>query len=87
MMHCGERGWNLKRVINNRLGITRANDKLPDTLLKPYKISDGRTNGFAPDFQPMLKRYYEVRGWDSATGYPTKEKLTSLQLDWTIADI
>jgi aldehyde:ferredoxin oxidoreductase len=87
MMHCGERGWNLKRVINNRLGITRANDKLPDTFLRPYKISDGRTNGFAPDFQPMLEQYYEVRGWDSATGYPTKEKLTSLQLDWTIADI
>ena len=36
MMRCGERGWNLKRAINNRLGLTRANDKLPKALLEPY---------------------------------------------------
>jgi aldehyde:ferredoxin oxidoreductase len=87
MMRCGERGWNLKRVINNRLGISRSNDKLPKALLKPYKISDSRTKGFSPDFIPMLEQYYAVRGWDKETGYPTKEKLETLNLAWTIEDI
>jgi aldehyde:ferredoxin oxidoreductase len=87
IMRCGERGWNLKRVINNRLGLTRANDKLPKAFLKPYKFSDGRTSGFAPDFIPMLEQYYAVRGWDRVTGFPVRKKLESLQLEWTIGDI
>ncbi|MBI3362101.1 MAG: hypothetical protein HY023_13440, partial [Chloroflexi bacterium] len=29
LMRLGERAWNLKRAINNRLGLTRANDRLP----------------------------------------------------------
>ena len=32
LLKCGERGWNLKRAINNRMGLTRANDKLPKAL-------------------------------------------------------
>jgi aldehyde:ferredoxin oxidoreductase len=87
IMRCGERGWNLKRVINNRLGLTRANDKLPKSFLKPFKFSDGRTSGFAPDFIPMLEQYYAVRVWDRVTGFPVREKLESLQLEWTIGDI
>ena len=35
LIRTGERGWNLKRAINNRLGLTRANDKLPKALLEP----------------------------------------------------
>ncbi|HLE15333.1 MAG TPA: aldehyde ferredoxin oxidoreductase family protein, partial [Anaerolineales bacterium] len=37
MLRCGERGWNLKRVINHRLGLTRANDRLPGPLLLAYE--------------------------------------------------
>lgn len=29
----------------------------------------------------MLKEYYELRGWDWETGYPTKEKLMELSLE------
>jgi len=39
MMRSGERGWNLKRVINHRLGLSRASDRLPKALLNQY--SDG----------------------------------------------
>ena len=79
MMQCGERGWNLKRTINHRMGLTRANDRLPKALLEPFP--DGGSAGFVPDFVAMLAAYYEARGWDAETGKPSREKLLELGLD------
>jgi aldehyde:ferredoxin oxidoreductase len=85
MMKVGERGWNMKRAINNRMGLTAANDKLPKALLEP--LSTGGTEGYVPDIQGMLYSYYNARGWDEKTGYPTKEKLLSLGLDDVAKDL
>jgi aldehyde:ferredoxin oxidoreductase len=84
MMKCGERGWNIKRVINNRMGLTRANDKLPKAFLEPYK--EGGAVGFVPDLPAMLDAYYEARGWDKETGKPTDEKLKELGLGFVIGN-
>jgi len=83
----GERGWNLKRAINNRLGLTRENDKLPKALLQPYADHPSGAVDFFPDLKNMLEAYYEVREWDQTTGYPKKEKLQSLGLDWLVEDL
>jgi len=78
MLNAGERGWNLKRAINNHLGLSRANDKLPKALLEPYP--DGGAAGYKIPFEEMLAAYYAARGWDPETGRPTKEKLLALGL-------
>jgi aldehyde:ferredoxin oxidoreductase len=85
MMRCGERGWNLKRAINNRMGLCAENDKLPKALLEPFK--EGGSEGFFPDIQGMLFAYYEARGWDLETGKPTREKLLELGLDDAAKDL
>jgi aldehyde:ferredoxin oxidoreductase len=85
MMRSGERGWNMKRAINNRLGLTAANDRLPKALLEP--LSTGGTEGFTPDIQGMLRTYYEARGWDPDTGFPTAERLLALGLDDVARDL
>ena len=85
MMKFGERGWNLKRAINNRMGLNRSNDKLPKALLTPSP--DGGSEGFVPDLEGMLYAYYEARGWDQETGKPTKEKLTELGLEDVAKDL
>ena len=85
MMKSGERGWNLKRAINNRLGLTRANDKLPKALLEP--LPDGGSAGFTLDLPSMLEAYYAARGWDPETGRPTKERLVSLELEDVAEDL
>jgi aldehyde:ferredoxin oxidoreductase len=85
LFFAGERAWNLKRVINNRLGLTRGNDKLPKALLEPYQ--DGGSAGYVPPFSEMLEAYYTARGWDPETGKPTPEKLVDLGLDWVVQDI
>jgi aldehyde:ferredoxin oxidoreductase len=87
MLMAGERGWNLKRAINHRLGLTRANDRLPKPLLQPYSDSLPREGGYVPDFEAMLEAYYQDRGWDPATGYPTREKLEALGLDFAAEDL
>jgi aldehyde:ferredoxin oxidoreductase len=85
MMKTGERGWNLKRAINNRMGLTRANDKLPKALLEPFP--DGGSAGFVPEFQAMLSAYFEARDWDMDTGKPSREKLSELGLDEAAGDL
>jgi aldehyde:ferredoxin oxidoreductase len=85
MLRSGERAWNLKRAINNRLGLKRENDKLPKALLEP--LADGPVAGFVPDLEAMLVAYYDVRGWDPVTGRPTREKLLALGLEDVAADL
>ncbi len=85
LVEIGERAWNLKRVINHRLGLTAADDRLPEQLLKP--LPDGGSAGYVIPFEEMLGAYYKTRGWDSATGKPTPERLQKLELQEYIGDI
>jgi aldehyde:ferredoxin oxidoreductase len=85
MLRCGERGWNIKRAINNRLGLTSSNDILPKAFLEP--LSDGPVAGYVPPLDEMLAAYYTFRGWDPASGRPNKEKLHDLGLDSIIQDL
>ncbi|PWB75602.1 MAG: aldehyde ferredoxin oxidoreductase [Anaerolineales bacterium] len=85
MMRFGERSWNLKRAINNRMGLTAANDRLPKGLLEPFP--DGGSAGFVPDIRGMLSAYYEARGWDPETGKPTRGKLIELGLEDVAQDL
>jgi aldehyde:ferredoxin oxidoreductase len=82
MMKAGERVWNMKRAINCRLGVTRANDKLPKLLLQ--SLPDGGQEGHVPDMDRMMGEYYAARGWDPATGKPTPEKLQALGLGFAV---
>lgn len=87
LLRSGERGWNLKRAINHRLGLTGLNDSLPRPLLIPYSDSARGQNGYVPEFEAMRAAYYAARGWDPATGYPTTEKLLELGLDFVARDL
>lgn len=82
LMKIGERGWNLKRVINQRLGLTGKNDRLPNALLVPFEDANDVGGDFVPEFVEMLEAYYLARKWDPKTGLPTAGKLEELELDW-----
>jgi aldehyde:ferredoxin oxidoreductase len=82
LIRCGERAWNLKRVINNQLGLTRADDTLPKAFLVPFP--DGGSAGYVPDFDAMMEAYYAARGWDPRTGRPTPQKLAELSLEFAL---
>lgn len=66
----GERLFDLKRLINLGLGVTRADDTLPHRFLAEPRPT-GVAAGVLPDLDRMLPMYYELRGWD-AQGRPIK---------------
>jgi aldehyde:ferredoxin oxidoreductase len=74
----GERTTNLERAFNVREGLTRKDDALPERFLKPMPA--GPAKGQFVNLEPMLDEYYEARGWDKQTGFPTVGKLKALGL-------
>ena len=80
-LRLGERSYNLERLFNLREGLTAAGDSLPDRLTKtPQPAEDGSANaGHVVPLEKMLKRYYKVRGWDTA-GVPKKRTLKRLKI-------
>jgi aldehyde:ferredoxin oxidoreductase len=85
LLTAGDRSINLKRAINNRLGVTSRDDKLPRINLQV--VSEGGIAGKSPDMAVMLKEFYDFRKWDWNTGKPTREKLLELDLDFVARDL
>lgn len=84
----GERIYNLGRALCVREGITRAEDALPARLMLD-PLPDGPAKGMLIDrdtLEMMKDAYYEMRGWDNATGIPTVDKLRELGLEELIGD-
>jgi len=81
----GERSLNLKRAINNILGVTRKDDKIPAIARKA--LNEGGTAGIEPDMDLMLKEFYTVSNWDWETGKPAREKLNELGLENVANDL
>jgi aldehyde:ferredoxin oxidoreductase len=73
LMTIGKRIVNLKRLLNFKLGLTRANDRLPDLLLKP--LAEGGAAGVVPDMPALLAGAYAEFGWDPETGRPPLDVL------------
>ncbi len=73
LMTLGKRIVNIKRILNFKLGLTKANDRLPELLLKPLK--EGGAAGFVPDMPTLLAGAYAEFGWDAETGYPLEDLL------------
>ena len=78
-LEAGQRAWVLKRALNNMMGVTAADDKLPRKILTPTE--EGAAAGSIPDEALMKKEYYEIRGLDQR-GFPTRELVKSLGLEF-----
>lgn len=77
LMECGDRIWMLKRGLNNLMGVTAADDRLPERMLTPFQ--EGAAAGSLPDMELMLREYYPLRGLN-ADGRPLRERLEKLGL-------
>jgi aldehyde:ferredoxin oxidoreductase len=80
LLTMGKRIVTLQRLLNLKRGLTRADDRLPDRLLRPLR--DGGTEGTTPDLDLLLAGAYAEYGWDSETGYPTPKTLAGLGLSF-----
>jgi aldehyde:ferredoxin oxidoreductase len=76
-MEIGSRIFNQKRLYNFMCGSTGADDVLPRRMTEEPREVGGSEQ--VPPFEPMLKEYYRVRGWDER-GTPLPETLERLGL-------
>ncbi|MFC2031002.1 aldehyde ferredoxin oxidoreductase family protein [Chloroflexota bacterium] len=85
----GERIYNLMRAFCVREGINREKDALPERLMSE-PLPGGPAQGMVIDrdtLEMMKDAYYDLRGWDRATGIPTADRLRALGLDDLIGDM
>lgn len=96
LLAVGERIVNLERMYNVRLGLSRADDRLPSRFteepvplfefeevpgtLEMRPSPEPIRQGLIHDFDAMLDRYYDLRGW-TRHGIPTAETLRRVGLE------
>ncbi len=88
IMIAGARIVELERAFNLRRGRDRRRDKIPWRILND-PVASGPDEGMTTsqgELDRMLDAYYDGRGWDVATGRPTRRSLTVLGLG-DIADV
>lgn len=86
---CGDRLQTMARAYCAREGLRRDQDILPARLMLD-PLPDGPAQGMVldrPTLEKMKDAYYEMRGWDVASGVPTPAKLRELDLDFLIPQL
>lgn len=78
-LETGERIFNLKRLYQNKHGISRKDDMLPPRMTQ--RRGTGGAADYIPPVAQALDKYYEMRGWD-IYGIPTDETLKRLGLEY-----
>jgi aldehyde:ferredoxin oxidoreductase len=82
-MRLGQQAYNLEKAFNTiHVGFTRKDD-YPPTRYVEEAIDSGPFVGFKCDrdkWDEMLDRFYELNGWDPATGWQTRSGLHALGL-------
>jgi aldehyde:ferredoxin oxidoreductase len=82
LIAAGERSWYLRRAINTKLGLTLADDVLPDRIKKQIKESPASLN----EFDKALTEFHKQRNLDER-GVASARKLKDLQLDFLIDEL
>ncbi len=73
----GERGFNLERMFNIKMGLTAKDDSLPKRLTDTPQEADNPKSRVP--LEKMIGAYYSIRGWTSE-GVPTDKKKRKLGL-------
>lgn len=86
IMQVGVRRLNMLRAFNAREGFSRTEDVLPRKFSRAMQ-GEGPTAGqtYQPaDLEHYKDVYYQLAGWDAASGNPTPARLAELGLEWIV---
>jgi len=82
-----ERAYDMARAFNTREGFTPEDDMLHPRFFE--HLPEGPVAGKSPteaQYRATLAEFYEMMGWDTTTGAPTRGKLLDLGISW-VADM
>ena len=77
ILEAGERINNLERLLNLKLGLNPEQDTLP-VRFTDEPLPEGPSKGETVQLDQMIEKYYNLRGWDPVSGYPSHAKLKEL---------
>jgi aldehyde:ferredoxin oxidoreductase len=81
LLLAGERGYNIERAYNAAHKLSRKDDTFHQERFFNQKIDTKLGILDKKKFEKLKTRYYELRGWNTKTGNPTKEKLEKLEIE------
>ena len=79
----GERILSLRKAFNAREGIKPENQVLSGRAIGETPLSSGPLKGITIDMQNLREEFFNVMGWDMATGGPTPAKMKELDIDFS----
>jgi len=77
-------------MMNVREGFSRVDDAIPEVWFRPMESPEGRIEMqdyyktkvlTKEDTDKILDDYYDERGWDKRTGWPTAARLKALGIE------
>jgi aldehyde:ferredoxin oxidoreductase len=80
LLEIGERILNVERVWISKAGFGRAQDRLPDRLLKE-PLPDGPGKGHVVPLEELKDEFYRAAGWDPRTAAPRVQTLERLGIE------
>ena len=79
LLKAGARAFTVKRLYNNRLGISRKDDQLPPRIAN-FPRDDGGSKDRIPPQGQLLNDYYALRNW-TEFGEPSADSLKELGIE------
>ncbi|MFW9938693.1 MAG: aldehyde ferredoxin oxidoreductase family protein [Candidatus Thorarchaeota archaeon] len=83
----GHRIHTLRQAFTIREGIIMANNEIPGRAIGDPPFESGPHRGKTIDYKEVYRGFCEKIGWNPQNGYPLKECLTDLNLDFVIKDL
>lgn len=77
----GERILSLRKGFNTREGLMAVDSKLHERALGTEPLTSGPLKGITIDIEDLQQRFFNMMGWDAATGGPSPDKKKELGID------
>ncbi|MFX1388942.1 MAG: aldehyde ferredoxin oxidoreductase family protein [Promethearchaeota archaeon] len=87
LVKTGLRIQTLRQSFNLREGVDIFNNKLPGRVTGHPPDKKGPTKGISVEYEDFYEGYCKKMGWDPKNGYPLKETLKELDLEFVIKDL
>lgn len=83
----GLRIQTLRQVFNIREEVDITQNELPERVIGQPSDVQGSGKGITVDYKNFYRGYCRKMGWNPDNGYPTKETLEELDLEFIIKDL
>ena len=83
----GIRIQTLRQLFTLREGVDLLNNTLPPRVIGNPPLKDGPLKGITVEYAEFYRKFCEKMGWDPKSGFPLRQTLNDLKLNFALKDI